>query len=661
MAGTKKRYPGIRSFEETEAQLFFGRKKEARQLYSLVKAKSSVVLFAKSGIGKSSLINAGLIPLLEKHLFREVKVRLQDKRVSPVENIKSALAEFLDEDLLKKYGETDAKNARLWEYIRSCKFPRLVEEEEIVPIIIFDQFEEFFDHEAAAQDILLEELSDLLSERLPERIQDKLREIPRKQRTKEQIAWHTPFLFKVLFAIRSDRLSLMDGMAKRIPTILYNRFHLKPMVTDQAKEAIIEPAKLEGSQFETAPFGYEAKAIQKILTHLSNKKGEIESFQLQLVCQHIEKKLKELKSEANYQVKESLYEGEAGLKRILNDYYENEIAELLPEERAIAKKFIEEGLIVAGKRVGITEGVEKEHYQVNETLLAKLLESRLIRVENTHLGKSFEVSHDAMVAPIAASYEKRRIIEEKAAKDAEIRRVRRQFLIAGSIALTGIILSAIATFFYFRSKKSEAEAAQKRKEAERLLQVVLDKQRQNAIERCKRFVETGKTLMEKRAFNAAITEFEKAIQAIQDYREDLVAVDASKELETCIADAEKLIQESLASGGLKGAFDNAIARGEMLANGGDYLGARGAFKRALDIGYDNRTAQNKVNANEVILDDEYKKFIRKGDTFFETAKGTTNKQAYQDAYDNYTQAAARFPLKGRAKENLKKCQSVLGK
>ena len=391
MAGTKKRYPGIRSFEEAEAQLFFGRTQEARNLYSLVKAKSSVVLFAKSGIGKSSLINAGLIPLLEKHLYKDIKVRLQDTGISPVENIKSALAPYLNADLLKKHGKTDAKNAWLWEYVRSCEFPHLVEEEEIIPVIIFDQFEEFFDHSEENQDILLEELSDLLSERLPERIQDQLRETPRKQRTKEQLEWHTPFMFKVIFGIRSDRLSLMDKMAKRIPTILHNRFHLKPMVAEQAKEAIIEPARLTGGLFATAPFEYATNAIQKILSHLSNKHGEIESFQLQLVCQHIEKKITELKADAGYEVKEPLYGGEAGLRRILNDYYEDEIEELLPEERAIARKFLEEGLIVGGKRVGVTEGVEKEHYYVNEALLNKLLESRLIRVENTHLGKSFEV------------------------------------------------------------------------------------------------------------------------------------------------------------------------------------------------------------------------------------------------------------------------------
>lgn len=294
MGGTKKRYPGIRAFEETEAKLFFGRKQEARNLYSLIKAKSAVVLFAKSGIGKSSLLNAGLIPLLEKKLYIPIKVRLQDTSISPVENIKRALSSYLDPALLQKHGKLTADKARLWEYIRSCHFPNpLNEAEEIIPVIFFDQFEEFFDHSPEEQAVLLQELSDLLSDRLPERIQDQLRATPRKQRTKEQLAWHSPLVIKVVFAIRSDRLSLMDDMSNQIPTILHNRFHLKPLLATQAEEAITAPALIENPQFETPTFQYEKSTLQNILNHLSNKHGEIESFQLQLVCQHIEKKIKE--------------------------------------------------------------------------------------------------------------------------------------------------------------------------------------------------------------------------------------------------------------------------------------------------------------------------------------------------------------------------------
>jgi hypothetical protein len=61
----QKPYVGPRPFGREEEDLFIGRDREARDLCSLVVAHPIVVLYAASGAGKSSLLNAGLIPLLE--------------------------------------------------------------------------------------------------------------------------------------------------------------------------------------------------------------------------------------------------------------------------------------------------------------------------------------------------------------------------------------------------------------------------------------------------------------------------------------------------------------------------------------------------------------------------------------------------------------------
>ena len=58
-------YVGPRPFGRDEKDLFFGRDRETRDLCSLVVAHPIVLLYAASGAGKSSLRNAGLIPLLE--------------------------------------------------------------------------------------------------------------------------------------------------------------------------------------------------------------------------------------------------------------------------------------------------------------------------------------------------------------------------------------------------------------------------------------------------------------------------------------------------------------------------------------------------------------------------------------------------------------------
>ena len=64
-AADQQPYVGPRPFGHDEKDLFFGRDREARDLCSLVVAHPIVLLYAASGAGKSSLLNAGLIPLLE--------------------------------------------------------------------------------------------------------------------------------------------------------------------------------------------------------------------------------------------------------------------------------------------------------------------------------------------------------------------------------------------------------------------------------------------------------------------------------------------------------------------------------------------------------------------------------------------------------------------
>ncbi|MCB0546976.1 MAG: hypothetical protein KDD19_05265 [Phaeodactylibacter sp.] len=282
------RYPGIRAFEQEEEFLFFGRRREARSLLAQVKAQSLVVLFAKSGIGKSSLLNAGLIPLLDNGLYQPVKIRFQDTSVRPVDMAKLALAPYLDEERLLKNAKTSKEKAGFWEFLRACHFGSST-----IPVIIFDQFEEFFEHERPAREAFILEMADLLSERLPNRIREQLRAIPFMDRTEEQLAWFSPIPMKAIFAIRSDRISLLDDLSTEIPSILNNRFHLRPLRREQAQEAIEEPAQIEGPEFLTPPFGYEPLLLNEILDYLSNKDEEIESFQLQLICQHIEKQIRE--------------------------------------------------------------------------------------------------------------------------------------------------------------------------------------------------------------------------------------------------------------------------------------------------------------------------------------------------------------------------------
>ncbi len=67
-------YVGPRTFEEREADRFFGRDREARDLLALVVRERLVLFYAQSGAGKSSLLNARLIPDLRSQGFEVLPV-----------------------------------------------------------------------------------------------------------------------------------------------------------------------------------------------------------------------------------------------------------------------------------------------------------------------------------------------------------------------------------------------------------------------------------------------------------------------------------------------------------------------------------------------------------------------------------------------------------
>ena len=62
-------YVGPRSFTANDKKKFHGRDREIRQLTSLLIAERLVLIHSPSGAGKSSLIQAGLLPEMEQEDF----------------------------------------------------------------------------------------------------------------------------------------------------------------------------------------------------------------------------------------------------------------------------------------------------------------------------------------------------------------------------------------------------------------------------------------------------------------------------------------------------------------------------------------------------------------------------------------------------------------
>jgi predicted GTPase len=76
---TENPWPGLASFEESAHAFFFGRNEETSKLLRHVLDTPVTVLYGRSGLGKTSLLQAGLFPLLRERHLLPVYVRFQLK------------------------------------------------------------------------------------------------------------------------------------------------------------------------------------------------------------------------------------------------------------------------------------------------------------------------------------------------------------------------------------------------------------------------------------------------------------------------------------------------------------------------------------------------------------------------------------------------------
>src|SRR5687767_2625905 len=72
----KSPYRGMKSFRYADRKIYAGRDTEIDKIYKLLLLFRGVLVYGNSGVGKSSLISAGLIPKLFERNFTPEIIRL---------------------------------------------------------------------------------------------------------------------------------------------------------------------------------------------------------------------------------------------------------------------------------------------------------------------------------------------------------------------------------------------------------------------------------------------------------------------------------------------------------------------------------------------------------------------------------------------------------
>jgi Novel STAND NTPase 1 len=404
------RYPGSPPFADTDIdrELFRGRRNEIDHVLHSILSVDLFVVYAISGVGKTSLLTAGVLEPLRQRQYFPVVVRLNDPTITPAALIDAQIRDAGDKAegiTVSRHPSTrDVEPSTLWDLLSGLEIWRGNTLQHL--ILVFDQFEELFtlDWSDEQRDQFIEQLGQVL----------------RRHRSEDPEQGDgsplPPPDVKIVLIVREDSLGELEALAAHVPQIMRHRFRLDGLSPESAKAAIREPAAIDDARLITQRFSYTDGAAQAILSFLRAREvhgrpsltRSIDPSQLQIICQHIERsivptKTGEADSDSVVEITEADLGDKEGLERILRDFYRNELAAFSSKERVLVRQLCEVGLINRyGRRLSLEEGQICGEFRLTKPTLEKLVDRRLLRAEPRVGSVYYELAHDTLTAPILA-------------------------------------------------------------------------------------------------------------------------------------------------------------------------------------------------------------------------------------------------------------------
>jgi WD40 repeat protein len=230
-------YVGLVPYGEQDAAFFFGRADETRIVSGNLRASDLTLLYGASGVGKTSLLRAGVIHGLREQASR-TRLALSERapfavcafsswRDSPLpalmETIRATTAEVVESDDVPAWheGEAPVDALRAWtEQVRTL-------------LVVLDQFEDYFLYHPE------ESGRGTFAGELPEIVND------------PNLRVH------VLLSIREDALAKLDRFKGSIPRLFANYVRVEHLSREAARDAIEGPLREWNSRLPSSEPPYE--------------------------------------------------------------------------------------------------------------------------------------------------------------------------------------------------------------------------------------------------------------------------------------------------------------------------------------------------------------------------------------------------------------------
>jgi len=466
---------GLVSFTEDTRAYFHGREEEGAELSRRVQRKLLTVLFGQSGLGKTSILQAGLVPRLRPEGFCPVYVRLDYDPHSPppADQIKRAVFKATEAAGTWTQSGSAVTGETLWEFLHHRDdVLKDASGRTLIPILIFDQFEEIFtlaqsdDAGRKRAQEFLADLADLVENRPPVALEAR---IDRDEADAARFDFARAD-YRILISLREDYLAHLEGLKGRMPSVTQNRMRLARMTGPQAVAAVRAPAPHLVSEAV-------AEAVVRFVAGGADlARAEVEPSLLSLICRELnDTRL----AQGHAEISADLLAGSRDT--ILSEFYKRALADQPPGVRI----FIEDVMLTdSGFRESVAEERVRKGFDAAGApagALAQLVDRRLLRVEDRLDMRRVEITHDVLCSVISASRgvrrerealeeSKRQLATQKEREFAtrqSLQRARRIAAVAVVIMLAAVGSAIFGWINLRRAQAADAEAQSARQLTER--------------------------------------------------------------------------------------------------------------------------------------------------------------------------------------------------
>lgn len=347
-------YRGLQAFESKHRAVFFGRGVEIRAVIERLRADALVVVAGDSGVGKSSLVKAGVVPMVEEgnldHARQWASAAMTPGRY-PLQTLISTLAVLFDmseETLAALIAESSTELVRaLRKQIGEARGR----------LLVIDQFEELVTLSAPQEVGVVGPLLARLASGLPG--------------------------LRVMATVRGDfltRVVQVPGIGDELSRAIYI---LRPLSPEGAREAIVGPAKVKGVRIEPATL------VDELVE--AGSRGSLPLLQFALA------ELWEIRDQATNIISPADLRKVGGVSGALARHGDAVLAELIPTQRAAARRILMRLVTVDDTRAVRTEDELTADSPAAAEALKALVRARLVVAREVNDVAVFEIAHEALL------------------------------------------------------------------------------------------------------------------------------------------------------------------------------------------------------------------------------------------------------------------------